>query len=134
LLGTIGASGDKAIGAWIINQAKDDRLRASERLGLLRGVIATPGTRNMGYDWMKGHLDDLLSGSGGIFFASRLPQMVAGFCSIERADSLAADLGPRLAGTAAELELKRTVERVRDCGILQLSRKTEASRDMQKLR
>jgi hypothetical protein len=134
LLGTIGGSGNKAIGAWVIDKAKDEQLRASERLSLLRGVIASSGTRTLGYEWMKGHLDDLLSGSGGIFFASRLPQMVAGFCSIERADSLAADLGPRLAGTAAELELKRAVERVRDCGILQQSRKAEASRDMQKLR
>jgi hypothetical protein len=134
LLGVIGSSGDKAIGAWVLNEAHDDRLRMSERLNLVRAVIASPGTRDLGYDWLKQHLDDLLGGGAGIFFASRLPQSLAGFCSVERADAIAADLGKRLAGKASELELARTVERVRDCGVLQLARKAEASAAMKAIR
>ncbi len=130
LLGAVGGSGDKAIAKWVLDEAKDKRLRASERLGLVRGVISTTGTREMGYDWMKLHLDDLLGGSGGIFFASKLPTMLNGYCSVARADAIAADLRPRLAGKTAELELERTVERVRACGLLSAARKAEASKQM----
>ncbi len=130
LLGAVGGSGDKAVAQWVLDEAKDKRLRASERLGMVRGVISTPGTRDMGYDWMKAHLNDLMGGSGGIFFASKLPSMLNGFCSVARADEIAAELRPRLAGKTAELELERTVERIRDCGLLITARKAEASKEM----
>ena len=130
LLGTVGGSGDKVVARWVLDEAKDKRLRASERLNLVRGVIATAGTRDMGYEWMNVHLDDLMGGSGGIFFASKLPSMLNGFCSVARADAIAADLRPRLAGKTAELELERTVERVRSCGVLSAARKAEASKEM----
>ncbi|MEO7248101.1 MAG: M1 family metallopeptidase [Novosphingobium sp.] len=134
LLGTIGSSGDKTIAKWVLDAAKDQRLRASERLGLVRAVISTTGTREMGYDWMKAHLDELMGGAGGIFFASKLPTMLNGFCSVARANTIAADLRPRLAGKTAELELERTIERIRDCGLLNAARKAEASREMAAIR
>lgn len=130
LLGVVGASGNKDIGTWVLNDAKDKRLRTSERLNLLRGVIATGGTRDMGYDWMNAHLDELIGGAGGIFFTSKLPTMLNGFCSTARADQIATDLRPRLAGKTAELELERTIERVRSCGVLQDARKAEATKEM----
>jgi hypothetical protein len=87
----------------------------------------------MGYEWMKANLDQLLGGSGGIFFAARLPQMLSGFCSTEQADALASDLRPRLAGKSSGLELERAIERVRSCGRLKDARKDEASKDMARL-
>lgn len=134
LLGVIAGSGDKEIGSWVLNEAKDDRLRMSERLNMIRGVIATGGTREMGYDWMKAHLDELLGGNGGIFFASKLPTMLNGFCSVARSEEVAKELRPRLAGKTAELELERTVERIASCGRLLEARKAEASRDMKAIR
>ncbi len=130
LLGVIGGSGNKDIGTWVLNDAKDKRLRTSERLNLLRAVIASSGTRDMGYYWMNAHLGELVGGAGGIFFTSKLPQMLNGFCSTARADQIATDLRPRLAGKTAELELERTIERVRSCGVLQTARKAEASKEM----
>ncbi|PLK27337.1 M1 family metallopeptidase [Novosphingobium sp. TH158] len=133
-LGVIAGSGDKDIARWVLDDAKDNRLRSSERLNMIRGAVAHPATRDMGYEWMKANLDQLLNGNGGIFFASRLPQMLNGFCSAEQADELAKSLRPRLAGKTAELELERTIERVRNCGVLKTARQAEASAEAKKLR
>jgi hypothetical protein len=118
----------------VLDEAKDQRLRPSERLSMIRGVVANPMTRDMGYEWMKANLDQLLGGTGGIFFASRLPQMLNGFCSADQADELAKSLRPRLAGKTAELELERTIERVRNCGILKTARSADASKAALKLK
>ncbi|MEO5587835.1 MAG: M1 family metallopeptidase [Novosphingobium sp.] len=133
-LGALGASGKVATGKWLLDEVKDSRLRLSERLGLVRGVVQSPETREWGYAWMTAHLDELMSGGGGIFFASRLPQMLAGFCSVEKSDAMARDLRARMAGKSAELELERTIERVRSCGVLREARGAEVSREIVKLR
>ncbi len=133
-LGALGSSGKVETAKWLLDEVKDTRLRLSERLGLVRGVVSTPATREFGYTWMTQHLDELMSGGGGIFFASRLPQMLAGYCSVEKADAFARDLRPRMAGKAAELELERTIERVRSCGVLRQARRAEVSREIAKLK
>ena len=60
----------------------------------------------------------MTKGAGGIFFAARLPQLLSRFCSVARADEFARDLRPRFAGKPGALELERTIERVRNCGVL----------------
>lgn len=132
-LGALGASGNADIAKWLLDEVKDDRLRLSERLGLVRGVVQTAKTREWGYAWMVAHLDELMNGGGGIFFSSRLPQMLAGYCSADKADAFARDLRPAMAGKSAELELERTIERVRSCGVLKQARGAEASREIAKL-
>lgn len=133
-LGALGSSGKTEIGKWLLDEVKDDRLRLSERLGLVRGVVSHPATREWGYTWLVQHLDELLDGGGGIFFASRLPQMLGGYCSVEKADAFARDLRAKMAGKSAELELERTIERVRSCGVLKQARGAEASRQITRLR
>jgi aminopeptidase N len=127
-LGALGDSDDPAIARWLLDEVKDTRLRTSERLNLVRGVIAAEGTREFGYAWMSAHLDALLGGGGGIFFAAKLPQSLAGWCSAEQAERFARDLRPRFKGKTGELELERTIERVRSCGLLKQARGREASR------
>ena len=133
-LGALGSSGNLEVARWLLDDVKDPRLRLSERLGLVRGVVGNPATREWGYTWMLAHLDELLNGGGGIFFASRLPQMLAGWCSAERADAFARDLRPKLKGKSSELELERTIERVRSCGVLKQARAAEASGVIARLR
>ena len=130
----IGASGKEEIARWVLDGIKDERLRPSEWRGMLRGVVTNPATRELGYGWLKANLDRLLSGSGGIFFASRMPQMLAGFCSVAQADEIAREMRPRLAGKTAALELERTIERVRNCGRLHDARHAEVSAEMAKIR
>ena len=126
-LGTIAGSGNPQIAAWVLDSFTDPRLRRSERLGMIRAVIGSRGTRDLGFDWLKLHFDELAAGGGGIFFTAGLPRTVGGFCSVARADEIAALLRPKLAGKTGALELERTVERVRSCGLLKQARGAELS-------
>lgn len=127
-------SGHADIAGWLLTGVTDPRLRLSERLGLVTGITATPATRDIGYAYMHDHLDTLLSGGSGIFFASRLAQVLGGFCAVDKADAIARDFGPKLGGRTGQLELDRTVERVRDCGRLKDARGAEASAEIARLK
>ncbi len=133
-LAAVADAGDPAVARWLLEEFKDPRLRRSEWLDLARGVISTRETRDYGFAWLKVHFDELTSGGGGIFFTSRLPSMVGGFCSAEKADEIAALLGPKLAGKTGSLDLARTIERVRACGVLKDARSAEFSAAMAKLK
>ena len=124
---SIAGSGDPQIAAWVLDSFTDARLRRSERLGLIRAVAGSRATRDMGFEWLKLHFDELAAGGGGIFFTAGLPRTVGGFCSAERADEIAALLQPKLAGKTGALELERTIERVRSCGLLKEARGAELS-------
>lgn len=133
-LAAVAEAGDPAIGHWVLDDLRDPRLRLSERNNLIRGVITTPGTRDLGFEWLKSHFDELANGNGGIFFTARLPGIVAGFCSAARADEIAALLRPRFQGKTGALELERTIERIRACGVLKEARGAELSAALAKLR
>lgn len=126
-------SGRADIAGWLINGITDPRLRLSERLMLVQGVTVTPKTRDLGYAYMRDHLDALLSGGAGIFFSSRLAQVLGGFCSVDSANAIARDFSPKMAGNTGQLELDRTIERVRDCGLLKTARGAQASAEIAKL-
>lgn len=130
----VATTGDPIIARWVLDEFKDERLRRSEAQGMVRGVIQTGETRDLGFEWLKRNFDRLMDGSAGIFFASRLPGMLNGFCSVARADEVANELRPRLAGKTGALELERTIERVRGCGLLKDARGAEVSQAIAKLR
>ena len=126
-LGAVAGSDNPQLAAWVLDSFTDARLRRSERLGLIRRVVSNRATRDLGFDWLKLHFDELAAGGGGIFFTAGLPRTVSGFCSVARADDIAALLGPKLAGKTGALELERTIERVRSCGVLKDARGAELS-------
>lgn len=132
-LDAIASSGNPQIGKWVLDDFADARLRRSERFGMIRTVIDDKGTRDMGFDWLKAHFDQLSGGGGGIFFTAGLPRTVDGFCSSARADDIAALLGTRLAGKTGSLELGRAIERVRSCGLLKDARGAELSAALAKI-
>ncbi len=133
-LGAVARSGKADIARWVLDDAKDKRLRLSERLTMVMGVAVATKTRDMGYDWLLTHTDEMLSGGAGIFLGARLPQVFAGYCSVAKADSILKDFAPKLAGKTGELELARTVERVRSCGLLKEKRAVEVSAQIARLR
>ncbi|MFM5950919.1 MAG: M1 family metallopeptidase [Novosphingobium sp.] len=133
-LGAVAGSGKEDIGRWVLDSFTDGRLRRSERLGMIRGVVASKGTRDMGFVWLQANYQDLAAGGGGIFFASRLPGMVGGYCSVAKADEIAAFLRPKLSGKTGALELERTIERVRACGALKDARGAELSAAFKKVK
>ena len=98
----VAASGDAETARWVLDGFKDTRLRPSERLSMIAGILVTPETREIGYGWLKAHLDEMLNGAGGIFLAARLPSTLAGFCSVDQAKEFEA-LRPRFAGRSGAL-------------------------------
>jgi hypothetical protein len=133
-LDAIAGSGDPAVARWLLEELKDSRLRRSEFLSLARGVLRNRETRDYGFAWLKTNFDELATGGGGIFFTSRLPSLVGGFCSVEKADEIDALLRPKLAGKTGALDLERTVERVRTCGVLKTARGAEFSAEMARVK
>lgn len=132
-LGAVSSSGKQDIAGWLLTEFDDPRLRRNERQGFVRGVIGTKGTRDWGFTWLQSNFEKLSASGGGIFFTSRLPSMVGGYCSVQRADEIAAFLRPKLAGKTGALDLERTVERVRSCGILKDARGGELSAELKKV-
>jgi aminopeptidase N len=132
-LGAVAGSGSKEIARWVLDDLKDERLRASEKREMLGAILQSAATREIGYDWLRGHLDELLAGNGGIFLAAQLPQMLLRFCSAERADQFARDLAPRFAGRSGALELDRTIERVRNCARLRAARGPQFTAEFRQL-
>lgn len=133
-LNALAASGSTEIANWLLNDLHDERVRPSEQRLLLRGVIATGRTREIGYKWLRAHLPELTQGSDGIFFSARLPQMLGGFCTVARADEFAKELRPLFAGKPGALELERAIEKVRNCAVLRATRMLEVSEVVARLR
>lgn len=133
-LNAVGSSGQDAIGRWILDELKDSRLRTSERQGLIGNVVSSGGTRDLGWNWLKLNYERLANSGGGIFFASRLPGLIAGYCSVDRAGEVAALLRPKLQGKTGALGLERSIERIRSCGVLKDARAAELSAALAKVK
>lgn len=110
-------TGSKDMTAWLL-ALDDPRLRENEKRDFLDGIMGRSATRELGYAWALSHIDALLGGGDGQFFAARLPQSLGRFCSVSWADRIAHDFKGKLAGTPGALELDRAIERVRNCGLL----------------
>jgi aminopeptidase N len=132
-LTALGISGRSEIAGWLLD-VPNSGLRSDERRGLLARIMAAPATREVGYRWLVAHLDQLSAASIGIFFATRVPTMLGGFCSVERADEFARVFGPRFAGKPGQLALDRAVEKVRNCGRLKADRGASIEAEFKKLR
>jgi aminopeptidase N len=133
-LGAVAESGKEEVARWLLEEAKDNRLRSSEKIRVLvPGILNSAATRDLGYNWLVKNFDQAMS-SGGIFFTSRLPAILNGFCSVEKADQIARDIRPKLAKTSGRLELERTIERVRNCGLLKDAKAAEMSATVARLR
>ncbi|NCU11723.1 MAG: M1 family metallopeptidase [Sphingomonadaceae bacterium] len=133
-LGSVSASGQPDIARWLLTEFADPRLRTSEKLGLIRGVVGRRETRDFGFAWLKDNYEALSTGGGGIFFTSSLPGLFGGYCSVAKADEIAAFLRPKLAGKTGALSLERTIERVRSCGVLKDARGAELSAEFAKVK
>jgi aminopeptidase N len=126
-VGALGGTGDLVTGRWVLVHIMDKRLRPSDRLSLLRGLVSKPRTRDMGFVWFLAHYDDFVK-DNGIFVASTLPSYANGFCSVEKAAAIEAALRPKVDQyKRGGLSLDRTVEQVHDCGVLKQARGAEVA-------
>ena len=94
-------------------------MRSFDRLGLIFGMARTAGTKDLTADWILANYDKLLASGNGVFITSRLPGAVGAQCGADRAARIDAVLGPKVrAANAGVLDYERTLESIRDCGVL----------------
>ncbi len=124
-LRSVATTGRADVAAWALDFA-DARLRPTERLYLLAGLVSAPETRDVATARIFADYDKLAAGNG-IFLGSRLPSILSSSCSAERAAELDAKLGPKVRALGVGvLDFQRSVEGIRRCGQLKAAR----SRDM----
>ncbi|MBN8648656.1 MAG: M1 family metallopeptidase [Caulobacterales bacterium] len=111
-------SGGKENTKFLIDNFNDEKLRASDKLAILNGLMNNLDTRDFTYEWYKVNFNKL-SSSIGIFSASSLTQMPANFCSVAKADELEKLLRQKvIAAGRGELGFDRMIENVKSCGKL----------------
>ncbi len=123
-LGAAAGSGHPDVATYLLG-LHDKRLRSFDRLGLIGELVGTPETRELTTNWIFANYDKLSSGNG-IFIASRLPGMFNSQCGAAAADRVERELGPKVMKlNTGVLEFRRTLERIRDCGILKQAKSAE---------
>jgi hypothetical protein len=125
IIAVLGSADKAAIGHWLIDRLGDQRMRSSERMSLVMSMAAEPATRDMTYDWVVAHYDELVK-NGGLFAALELPNLPGRYCSAEKAEDVERAFRPQVAKhQRGELGLDRTIEQIRSCGILEAMRGDE---------
>jgi hypothetical protein len=123
-LGAAAGSGHSDVATYLLG-LNDKRLRSFDRIRLIGQLIGTPETRALTSDWIFANYDKLTSGNG-IFITSRLPGMFNSQCGTEAAERVEKTLGPKVMKmNSGVLEYRRTLERIRDCGILKQAKSAE---------
>jgi hypothetical protein len=124
-LAAVASSGNPAVAKYLLG-LQDKRLRSFDKLGLIFGLASTAGTRDLTGEWIFNNYGKLAATGNGIFFTSRLPAALDFQCGAEQADRIEKVLGPsvRKADTGL-LQFKRTVETVRNCGVLKQAKEAE---------
>jgi len=124
-LGAAASTGNGDIANYLL-ALDDKRMRSFDRLMLLNELSHTPQTRNLANDWILANYDKLLASGNGVFITSRLPGMFNGQCAADQADRVEQALGPKIMkANAGVLEFQRTLERVRNCGVLKQAKAAE---------
>jgi len=123
---TAGAAPDTA--QWVFGVVNDDkRLRTPDRLSLIAGLMRADGTRDIAFDWLKTNYADF-NAKVGIFSAGRVAGLVGNYCSVEKADEADKLMRAKVeAGGRSTLAFDRTLEGVRDCGVLKTARGAEVT-------
>jgi aminopeptidase N len=124
-LGAAAASGTTEVADYLLG-LNDPRLRTYDRIRVLYGLAETVPTRDYTADWVLKHFDELLASGGGIFMTGRIPGALAYQCGVDQANRVQSVLGPRLEkAQIGTLTFQRTVEKIRDCGILKAAKGAE---------
>ena len=112
---------------WLIAQFNDERLRSTDRLSLMKGLMSQEETRDLAFDWLKANYDAFAKGTG-IFASSSIPSLPREYCSVEKSQEIDQLLRPRVIASArGELPFDRMLERIRNCGTLKTMKAKEVT-------
>ena len=88
-------------------------------------TLSEPATRDFGYRQLLRNFDRFTK-SAGIFTASALVGAPVAYCSTEAAAMIDRDLRPKVVQyKVSAIDLDRTIEQVRDCGVLKQAKGAE---------
>lgn len=108
-------SGNVEVARWFLNDFKDDRLPALQRLFTTAGFMSNYATMELASDYVLSNFDAFVkAGGGGGVFSGRAAQMFGTLCSAKAADAVDGKLRPQLAGQST-LNLDRSLESIRNC-------------------
>jgi alanyl aminopeptidase len=115
LIGALGAARDPALAARARELALDPRLRVGETLNTLWPQLYDPRTRDAAWDWVKSHLDAIitkLSPSRSAY----LPHLAGSYCDEAHVKDVEAVFGPRSESLkGAPRNLAAVTENIRIC-------------------
>ncbi len=124
-LGAAASSGNVDVAKYLLG-LQDERLRSYDKLNLIYGLAGTAGTRDFAADWIISNYNKLLATGNGIFTTSRLPGALSYQCGVDEANRIQNTLGPSIEKEqVGVLTFRRTVETIRNCGILKQSKSAE---------
>ncbi|WP_448664172.1 M1 family metallopeptidase [Sphingomonas sp. CJ20] len=111
----IAGSGNPDVARWFLNEFKDERLSATQRLFTTATLMKSPATRDLASDYMLTNYDAFVkAGGGGGIFSGKAAQMFGILCSLPQADAVDAKLRPQL-GNESTLNLDRSLDAIRNC-------------------
>ena len=124
-LRAVTAGATPEVATWVIGQFGDKRLRNPDKMSLLSGLFASHATRDMAYEWLKANYDSFSTGLG-IFSAGRLASLPGDYCSVTKAGEIDTIMRAKVkAAGRGELSFDRTLEGMRNCGVLKDARAAE---------
>ncbi|HVF16669.1 MAG TPA: M1 family aminopeptidase, partial [Steroidobacteraceae bacterium] len=125
LLEALGSNRRPADTQWLLAQFQDTRLRSTDKLEIMTGLMAHEETRDLAFDWLKANYDDFAKGAG-IFAATLIPALPEAYCSIDKAAEIDRLLRPRvLKAGRGELPFDRMLESIKVCGTLKNTKSAE---------
>ncbi|WP_419826257.1 M1 family aminopeptidase [Sphingomonas sp.] len=124
-MSAIAGSGDMDVAQWLAGKIDDARLRQNEKLYAVMYTLSEPATRDFGYRQLLQNFDRFTK-SAGIFTASALVGAPVAYCSTDAAAMIDRDLRPKVVEyKVSPIDLDRTIEQVRDCGVLKQAKGAE---------
>jgi len=111
----ISGAGSAEVASWFLNDLKDPRVTAGQRIPVVVELLGNGATNDMAATYLLANYDSLAKSGGGIF-ASRSGRAFHTLCTASQADAVEAKLRPALiAAQTSTLALDRGVEDIRNC-------------------
>jgi len=124
-LAAVGTSRRPADARWLLDQLTDKRIRPTDRLQIVTALMFTAETRDLAFEWLKGHYDLMASGAA-VFLATDTASLPGAYCSVEKATEAETFLRPKVREAGrGELAFDRMLEGVRTCGTLTAAKTAE---------
>lgn len=124
-LSAIAVSGRTEDARWLIAQFGEPRLRSTEKIQLLGGLLEKGETRDLAFDWLKQNYDAFAK-DAGIFASTMIPSLPSDYCSADKAKEIDQVLRSKVREAGrGELSFDRMLENIQTCGSIKQKKSAE---------